>query len=59
MPFQRLLPVVEEPPCPPYLACALGQKACREGFNVIYRRAPRLFAEILQAKGEGRHLKFL
>lgn len=42
-----------------YLACALGQKACREGFNVIYRRAPRLFAEILQAKGEGRHLKFL
>jgi len=42
-----------------YLACALGQKACREGFNVVYRRAPRLFSEILQAKGEGRHLKFL
>ena len=42
-----------------YLACALGQKVCRDGFNVIYRRASRLFAEILQAKGEGRHLKFL
>lgn len=42
-----------------YLACALGQKACREGLSVVYRRAPRLFAEILQAKGEGRHLKFL
>jgi DNA replication protein DnaC len=42
-----------------YLACALGQKACREGFHVVYRRAPRLFSEILQAKGEGRHLKFL
>jgi DNA replication protein DnaC len=42
-----------------YLACALGQKACREGFGVVYRRAPRLFAELLQAKGEGRHLKFL
>ncbi len=42
-----------------YLACALGQKACREGFNVVYRRAPRLFSEIEQAKGEGRHLKFL
>lgn len=42
-----------------YIACALGQKACRDGFGVIYRRAPRLFAEILQAKGEGRHLKFL
>jgi DNA replication protein DnaC len=42
-----------------YLACALGQKVCRDGFHVVYRRAPRLFAEILQAKGEGRHLKFL
>jgi len=42
-----------------YLACALGQKACRDGFNVVYRRAPRLFNEIEQAKGEGRHLKFL
>jgi len=40
-----------------YIACALGHKACREGFNVVYRRTPRLFAEILQAKGEGRHLK--
>ena len=42
-----------------YLACALGQKACREGLNVVYRRMPRLFGEILEAKGEGRHLKFL
>ncbi len=42
-----------------YLACALGQKVCRDGFNIIYRRASRLFAEILQAKGEGRHLKYL
>ena len=42
-----------------YLACALGQKACRDGFHVAYRRVPRLFSEILQAKGEGRHLKFL
>src|SRR4030066_784372 len=37
--------------------CALGQKACREGFNVVYRRTPRLFAEILPAKGGGRHLQ--
>jgi len=42
-----------------YLACAMGQKACREWFNVVYRRAPRLFSEIEQAKGEGRHLKYL
>src|SRR4030067_229429 len=46
-------------PATPSLACALGQKACRDGFKVTYRRAPRLFSEIEQAKGEGRHLKFL
>jgi DNA replication protein DnaC len=37
-----------------WLACALGQKACREGFSVIYRRAPRLFGELATARGEGR-----
>ena len=42
-----------------YLACAFGQKACREGFTTVYRRVPRLFEELDQAKGEGRHLKAL
>jgi DNA replication protein DnaC len=37
-----------------WLACALGHKACREGFSVAYRRAPRLFAELATARGEGR-----
>ncbi len=37
-----------------WLACALGHKACREGFSVIYRRAPRLFGELATARGEGR-----
>jgi len=37
-----------------WLACALGQKACREGFSVVYRRAPRLFGELATARGEGR-----
>jgi len=37
-----------------WLACALGQKACREGFSVVYRRAPRLFGELSTARGEGR-----
>src|SRR4029079_10314548 len=37
-----------------WLACALGHKACREGFSVIYRRAPRLFAELANARGAGR-----
>ena len=37
-----------------WLACALGHKACREGFSVLYRRTPRLFAELAVARGEGR-----
>jgi len=37
-----------------WLACALGHKACREGFSVLYRRAPRLFADLASARGEGR-----
>src|SRR3954454_11689515 len=37
-----------------WLACALGHKACREGFSVLYRRASRLFTDLAQARGEGR-----
>jgi DNA replication protein DnaC len=36
------------------LACALGNKACRDGFSVLYKRASRLFADLAQARGEGR-----
>ena len=42
-----------------WLACALGHKACREGFSVLYKRAPRLFADLAQARGEGRIARFL
>jgi DNA replication protein DnaC len=37
-----------------WLACALGHKACRDGFSVLYKRASRLFADLAQARGEGR-----
>jgi DNA replication protein DnaC len=37
-----------------WLACALGHKACRDGYSVMYRRAPRLFADLATARGEGR-----
>lgn len=37
-----------------WLACALGHKACREGFSVLYRRSPRLFADLATSRGEGR-----
>jgi DNA replication protein DnaC len=37
-----------------WLACALGHKACRDGFSVLYKRATRLFGDLAQARGEGR-----
>jgi DNA replication protein DnaC len=40
-----------------WLACALGQKACRDGFTVHYTRAPRLFPELELAHGDGRFAK--
>jgi DNA replication protein DnaC len=36
-----------------FLACALGQQACRQGHRVIYRRLPRLFPELALAQGDG------
>jgi DNA replication protein DnaC len=42
-----------------YLACALGQKACREGRSVIYHRLTRLLTELTVARGEGRLLRVL
>ena len=37
-----------------WLSCALAQKACRDGYTVHYARAPRLFAELELAHGDGR-----
>jgi DNA replication protein DnaC len=42
-----------------WLACALGQKACREDLSVLYHRAPRLFAALDLARGDGRYAKLL
>lgn len=42
-----------------YLACAFAQKACREGFNTLYRRMTKLFEDLALAKGDGRYLKLL
>ena len=33
-----------------YLACALGQKACRSDLGVVYFRAPRFFQELTVAR---------
>ncbi len=37
-----------------WLGCALGQKACRHDYTVLYKRMPRLFAELELAHGDGR-----
>ena len=42
-----------------YLACAFAHKACREGYNVLYVRIARLFADLALAKGDGRYIKIL
>ena len=36
-----------------WLACALGQQACRSGFSVHYLRVPRLFEELRIAHADG------
>jgi len=42
-----------------WLACALGHKACREGFSVRHLRLPRFFRELAIARGDGRYHKLL
>jgi len=42
-----------------YLACALAQKACRDGFTVSFDRISRLFQELSIARADGRYTKVL
>jgi DNA replication protein DnaC len=42
-----------------WLACALGHKACREGYTVLSLRLPRLLQERPIAKGDGRYPKLM
>jgi DNA replication protein DnaC len=36
-----------------WLACAIGQRACREGYSVRYLRLPKLFDMMRAARGDG------
>jgi DNA replication protein DnaC len=36
-----------------FLACALAQKACREGFRTLYLRMPQFFYQIALARADG------
>lgn len=42
-----------------WLACALGQQACRQGLRVRYWRAPRLLEELRIAHADGSYGKLL
>jgi len=42
-----------------YLACALGNSACRKGFSSLYKRSPRLFQEIAIARADGTYPKLM
>jgi len=36
-----------------WLACALAQKACRDGYNALYQNASRMFRDLLAAQVDG------
>jgi DNA replication protein DnaC len=42
-----------------YLACALAHKACLEGYSAGYKRATKLFDELIIAKADGRYGKMM
>jgi DNA replication protein DnaC len=42
-----------------WLACALAQKACREGCSAFYTRLPRLLQDMGIARGDGRYPKVM
>lgn len=42
-----------------YMACALGEKACRDGFSVMYQKASDLSASLLLARADGSYPKLL
>lgn len=42
-----------------WLACALGDKACRENLSVLYQRSLRLFAALALARGDGRYARLM
>ena len=42
-----------------YLACALAQKACRDGHATLYQRVPRLLQEIAVSRLDGRYAKLI
>ena len=42
-----------------YIACALGNQACRSGHRTLYRRMPRLLDEVALARADGTYHRLL
>lgn len=42
-----------------WIACALGHKACRDGYSVLYARLPRLLEDLALAHADGRYPKLM
>ena len=42
-----------------WLACAIGQKACRDNRSVLYHRWPKLCEDMALARGDGRHPRLI
>lgn len=42
-----------------WLACAIGQKACRDNRSVVYHRWPKLCEDLALARGDGRHTRLV
>jgi len=42
-----------------YLACAIANSACRNGFPAMYKRAPRLYQEVAIARADGSYPKLM
>ncbi|MBU6408655.1 MAG: IS21-like element helper ATPase IstB [Alphaproteobacteria bacterium] len=42
-----------------WLACAIGQKACRDNRYVLYHRWPKLWDDLALARGDGRHPRIM
>jgi DNA replication protein DnaC len=42
-----------------WVACALAQQACRQGFTTLYLRLPRFLQDLTIAKADGRYGKLL
>ena len=42
-----------------FIACALGHKACLEGYRSLYVRVSRLLADLAVARGDGRYEKIM